>query len=872
MKHLFIFTVLFSLCFSLHTHAEPTHATFINDWNAESLERGKVIFNGLCITCHGNQKQEGSLPTALRFHKGPFKNGSDPIGMYTTITKGFGQMVPQAWMTPQQKYDVIHFIRESQLKKDNPSQYTKIDAAYLASPKALEEVEAVDQVAVKQDGRRKYLSMNFGPSLNWTYKLDKDHIVQKGIMIRLDAGGPGGISKGRAWMLYDHDLMNCAVGYEGDEFVDWRGIAFDGSHNSHTSIKGDRIFTNSRGPGWANPKTGSFYDPRPQTKPDRNYGIRPYGPLKRDWVHYKGLYHYGDQVIIRYTVGKASVLEMPGIEHADDGSVFTRTFQVKNVSQIASTRIAPDGVSVALAPGSKGSLSSKDGYTLLTFPKSRKSLSAKVLISKTPTDDLKAYAANSAPALTLTKFLKGGSKHWTKTVTTQATLSDDKESAYVVDEISLPRENPWSSWMRLGGFDFFKDTTRAAVCTWMGDVWIVDGLGKDMGELTWTRIATGMFQPLGVKVIDEQIYVGCRDQIVKLHDFNGDLEIDYYESFNNDHQVTEHFHEFAMGLQTDKDGNFYYAKSARHAKPALVPHHGTLLRVSKDGAKTDIIAMGFRAANGVCVNDDGTFFVTDQEGHWTPKNRVNWVNPKGGPRFYGNFMGYHNVASNKDEDMEQPLVWLTNKKNRSPGELVWVKSKKWGPLSGSLLDVSYGTGKIFVVPHEEVAGQRQGGEVELPIPIFDTGVMRGRFHPTDGQLYACGLFAWAGSRGKYPGAMYRVRYTGKDAHIPVGLNATTKGMRIIYTDALDKDTAQNPASYVVKTWDIKRAGNYGSKHENEITLTVTSATLSADGKTVFLTIPQIKPTWCMSIDMTLKTPTGKPFTRSIHNSIHNLKN
>jgi hypothetical protein len=33
------------------------------------------------------------------------------------------------------------------------------------------------------------------------------------------------------------------------------------------------------------------------------------------------------------------------------------------------------------------------------------------------------------------------------------------------------------------------------------------------------------------------------------------------------------------------------------------------------------------------LNGDGTFFVTDQEGHWTPKNRINRVKPGG---FYGN--------------------------------------------------------------------------------------------------------------------------------------------------------------------------------------------------------------------------------------------
>ncbi|MDP4855483.1 MAG: hypothetical protein NWR20_05315 [Schleiferiaceae bacterium] len=43
----------------------------------------------------------------------------------------------------------------------------------------------------------------------------------------------------------------------------------------------------------------------------------------------------------------------------------------------------------------------------------------------------------------------------------------------------------------------------------------------------------------------------CRDQIARLKDLNGDGETDFIECFNDDAQVTEHFHEFAMGLQTD---------------------------------------------------------------------------------------------------------------------------------------------------------------------------------------------------------------------------------------------------------------------------------------------------------------------------------
>ena len=54
------------------------HAGIIRSWNAESLARGEKLYNGICITCHGNFTQAGSLPTSRPFWKEPFKNGSDP--------------------------------------------------------------------------------------------------------------------------------------------------------------------------------------------------------------------------------------------------------------------------------------------------------------------------------------------------------------------------------------------------------------------------------------------------------------------------------------------------------------------------------------------------------------------------------------------------------------------------------------------------------------------------------------------------------------------------------------------------------------------------------------------------------------------------
>lgn len=470
----------------------------------------------------------------------------------------------------------------------------------------------------------------------------------------------------------------------------------------------------------------------------------------------------------------------------------------------------------------------------------------------------------------------GGPARWTEVLTTDAIVGDS-DGPFEVDVLTRPTDNPWFCRMRLTGFDFTADGKSAIVSTWDGSIWKVSGfsLPRDSNEarrarsipIEWRRIASGLFQPLGVKIVGGEIYVTCRDQICILHDQNGDGEIDWYECFNSDHQVTEHFHEFAMGLQVDAQGNFYYAKSARHAKPALVPHHGTLLRVSKDGSRTEIVATGFRAANGVCINPDGSFIVTDQEGHWNPKNRINYVK-RGG--FYGNMYGYHDVTDTSDAAMEQPLVWITNAFDRSPGELLWVDSEKWGPLNGRLLNLSYGYGQVFIVPHEDVDGQMQGGMCAFPLERFPTGVMRGRFHPHDGQLYLAGMFAWAGSQTQ-PGGLYRLRYSGKPVHLPTELRATKSGMTIRFSGDLDAASASTASNYRVKVWSLERTKSYGSKHYDEHAIDVTSAALDTDRRTVHLKIPAIAPTWCMEIRYELRSAAGKRIDGRIHNTIHKLK-
>ena len=129
-------------------------------------------------------------------------------------------------------------------RSKSKSQYFEVTSAYLNSlPRGLRNPQPEEDDEKPNDV---YRHMNFGPSLNWTYEVAPDNIAYKGIAVRLDHG-EGGISGGEHWIVYDHDTMRVAAVWSGD-FVDWRGIAFDGSHQTHTRIGGAPLFVNPVGP------------------------------------------------------------------------------------------------------------------------------------------------------------------------------------------------------------------------------------------------------------------------------------------------------------------------------------------------------------------------------------------------------------------------------------------------------------------------------------------------------------------------------------------------------------------------------------------------------------------------------------------------
>jgi type 1 glutamine amidotransferase len=643
---------------------------------------------------------------------------------------------------------------------------------------------------------------------------------------------------------------------------------------------GTVILSTRNDPGWAGPK-GEWGD--------HDAGM---APLPAAWAKYRGLYLHGKRTILAYTVGGVEVLDSPWVESSDGVTVLTRTIEVAPTDRTLRMLIRrPPILTASSIPANNPSrrLVETDGDVVnavhvvgagkgcglfesstmplhLVMPPHQQVLRCKLLIWHGTMKDMPAFdglTKASAPPADLHALIRPGPARWTAPIVTHGVVGKD-DAPYVIDTLTVPYDNPHRALMFCGGLDFLPNGD-VAVCTAHGDVWLVKGVNDKLEKLTWKRFATGLYQPLGLKVVDGKIHVLERGQLTRLHDLDGDGEADFYECVNNDWYVGGGEHSFDCCLETDPAGNFYFFKTG----DAHTPTGGCLLRIAPDGSKTDIFATGFRQPICLAVSPAGTLTGSDQEGNWMPATRID-VYKQGG--FYGDLRTHHRRIPPRTYD--EPLCWLPRQADNSSGGEVWVPPGKLGPLSGRLFHLSYGRCSILLVMKQKVGDVLQGGAVDLGLH-FLSGIMRGRVRPQDGYLYVCGLRGWQTAAVR-DGCLQRVRYTGKPVKLPTSLQVFADGIRIGFTCPLDRRSAADVGNYHVQEWNYHWGPEYGSKRwsvahpekKGQDTVPVQSATLLPDGRSVFLRMAGLRPVMQMEIDYRLSTPSREPVAGVIYNTIH----
>jgi hypothetical protein len=669
---------------------------------------------------------------------------------------------------------------------------------------------------------RQAAEMDYGACIAATVGVEKDHVVPKGLVIRVSKDP-------EACVLFDTELLRVAAAWTGG-WLHLAGRAYADDSNDFPWMKGEGVLSTARAPGWA--KDGSFEDPRPAPGD---------GPLPRDWARYRGLYVHGDRVVIAYSVGGREILESPGFEAGD----FVRRLVAAPSTVAARARLWKDETQ----PG---------GHSLLEIPASDRPLAYRI------TRGGVAEAEDE-----LTRLTKGGPTRWAETVTTSGARGKD-DASWTVDLIGVPEPNPWRSWIRFTGVDFFPDG-RAALCTWSGDVWIASGIDDGLARVVWKRFAAGVGQPMGLKIVDGKVMTAARDQITRFHDLDGDGEADYYENFNHDLKLGTNFHEFVFDLQTDAAGNFYTAKGSSIWAGSLrmTDHHGTFCRISKDGSTLEILANGLRAPNGVGVSPDGLLTCSDNQGNWVPECPINRIRP-------GANYGFVGQGQKPLPDREPPICWIPMSVDKSPGSQTWVTDGRWGPVQGNAVVCSYDCSISLLLVETLADGTMQGGVVRFPF-TFPSGVMRGRFHPLDGQLYVAGLRGWS-SRAAKDAAFARVRWTGKGACLPVKVATRKGGLDVTFSGPLDAASVADPDGIGAAAFGVKRTGGYGSpefslkdptRHGRD-PVEIASAKLQADGRTVSLEIPALKPVPNLVIKFNLKGADGSLVRHELDWTIHRI--
>ncbi|BCU75385.1 DUF6797 domain-containing protein [Luteolibacter sp. LG18] len=726
-----------------------------------------------------------------------------------------------------------------------------------------------------------YEEMKIGPAwsntFDDTFQGQKRLAAVKGILLEL------GDEKSHA--LFDTETLGLVNAYEG--FVHWGGTPWTGAHAKLVALADETpVFNTARGTAkWAD-ASGSFDDKRP---------IPGYGNFEH--ARFNGYFRSGSTIVLDYTVLGSRVLETVS---AKDGTV-TRAFEVaarkNDLTTIISDEAKPftvaadglsaksgDGLTVAVKGGKLAADAKNPGRLLLRLAKGDK-LAAQVAYARG--SDPKPAAAPDFAAL-----IKGGAPLWKEKIETVGTVSTDTKEPYATDVVTLPLDNPWKANLRFGGFDFLDDDT-AVLSAWNGDVWTVKGLKGDWKKLTWQRIASGLFEPLGVKIVNGVIHVNGRDQITQLIDLNGDGEIDQFKTFNRDVYVTENFHEFAFDLQTDKQGNFYFSKagpvkSGGRGFDKTLPNNGTIMKVSPDGKKLEVIATGLRAPGGVGVGPNGEISAGENEGSWEPACKISFAKASDLPVFFGCEPTRQELG--KGKPYTEPLCFLPMDTDNSGASQVWVpQGAKFGVNPGEMLHLSYGQSSIYRVLPQQVGSRLQAGVSKLPIKL-QSSAMRARF-ATDGSLYVLGFRGWQTNAANESG-FQRVRYTGKPVPAPDKYEVTKTGVKLHFAQEIDPELAKDVASYSAQRWNYVRSSQYGSgefsvdrpdkaaeeaavnKESKNVkqrdTVKVTAAKLLSDNKTVELELEGMKPSMQLKVTYDLEDKDGNPIKSNVTSTVYQV--
>lgn len=684
----------------------------------------------------------------------------------------------------------------------------------------------------------------------------KDNLTPRGLVIDVGEG---------VRVCFDPDLLRIALVWrenEKGEYLLMNGMA-PGSYRVPSQKAGTGqgnlpkpvgtpLLANGLYPGWyVGEVKPELKDPRERSVDKDEVGL---GPLPRELGRFLGVMWGGESAALSYLVGTVEVREI--VAASSDGG-FVRHCALQPHDQPLTLVLGRISEGVKLTVSGEVELYEESGVWLAKIP----ATSAEAGFSIGFGADIPSFqkAFESAKSV-------GYPTRWPEAVAATGTLSS-LGTGLVRDDIGLPLPNPWKRNVRLSGFDFFSDG-RAAACTFDGDVWIVSGLAGDLGKVEWRRFSSGLHEPMGLEIVDEQIYVFDRNGIWIVRE-------GVHEMFCDRVAQTAETREFAMDIYAKPGGGFYIAKGGQIGT-TRGKYNGTIVEVAADGESFEVIATGLRQPYIGVDPQTGMVTSSDQQGNWKPATPIHVVRK-------GEYYGFQAETlwgkAVHPKAITEPAVWIPHFVNQSGASQVWLRDAKLGPLNDSLIHIGYNRPELFKVyldPGEGADGGVYQGAVAPVMAGFGTGPLHGRVHPIDGSLYIAGFKIW-GTVGEDISGLYRLRWAGGDNWIPREVRSEKRGILLSFDQPMDETIAGSVSSYSLDRWNYVRSHEYGSGNykldgqPGQETLPVASVYLSKDRRSVFLGVPAMQPVHSMRLSYRVAAATDLPLIQNAYLTVHGLR-
>ncbi len=695
-----------------------------------------------------------------------------------------------------------------------------------------------------------------------------DNLTPRGIVLNLGQD---------CWACFDPDLLRVAAVWRGMGVTD-KALAMGsyqdptrkppGGQKALSEPDGKLWSANGIYPGWQTGDGISLLDPREPAPSPEEVGR---GPIADTLGRFEAVRLVGKGVVLEYTVGGVAVRESWNAKVGSGGPIIARTFAVAPSRNAQWLILGKKAGEVAfylkndVHNGDVAALADANGTWHVRVLAHAETVIFTVYMAAgdqvLASDDglaRESFGLSSVPM-----------NRWPQDVVTQVKLSTSPD-AYVVDNVTLPVNNPWHRRVRPADIQFFSDGTGVVV-TIDGDVWLARGLHDAAPAVQWRRFTSGLHEPMSVAIRNEQIYVFDRNGIWRLRDTDGDGEADVHELFSNAFAQTADLREFPSTLRLAPHGEFVIAKGGQQAT-TLGKHNGSVLRIAADGRSSTILGYGFRQPNiGVNLRT-GLVTASDQQGQYIPSTPLHIVRDG---QFYG-FLADFLPKEKYPAPIAEPLTWLPHPVNASALSQVWLFDAKLGPLNDAMVHIGFNRPELFVVRFNERAARPQAAVISVT-RAFDFTPLNGAVNPADGQLYLAGfqVIGWGNVNDTLSG-IGRIRFTGAPVTLPREVVPMDQGVLLRFDVALDPVRARDPANYSIQTWDYQRTYKYGSPQykadgtPGQDAWTASAAYLSEDGCSVFVAVPGMKPVMQLRVGWSLATATGALFAENAYTTPYAL--